>query len=117
MSGLSHVIGANVPLVAEGTIGSWLDAAAFAAPDRLAFVVPWQDVRWTWRELHHRVKAVAMRPDATTPSWRLLWYLFAELRRMGSRALGDRLPNIASAISRKHGTEALPSFNEDVAHL
>jgi fatty-acyl-CoA synthase len=59
MSALSYTAGAEVPAVPEGSIGAWLDAAASAAPDRLAIVMPWQDVRWSWSELHQRVEAVA----------------------------------------------------------
>ncbi|MBD8677430.1 AMP-binding protein [Sphingomonas sp. CFBP 13720] len=59
MTGLSFAAGPLSPAIPEGTIGARLDAAAEQASDGPAIVVPWQEVRWSWRELRDRVEAVA----------------------------------------------------------
>lgn len=59
MSGLSYIAGPKEPPIPEGTIGAWLDTASEHHPEGLAIVVPWQNIRWTWRELHDQVEAVA----------------------------------------------------------
>jgi fatty-acyl-CoA synthase len=56
---LSYVSGvSDVPLLYE-TIGSALDRAADRWGDRVALVVPHQDVRWTWAEFRDRAEALA----------------------------------------------------------
>jgi fatty-acyl-CoA synthase len=58
-TGLSHAIGpTDVPLL-ERTIGDDLHATARQHADREALVVPYQDVRWTYAELDHRVDELA----------------------------------------------------------
>jgi len=55
----SYVHGAhNVPLIGE-TIGSFLDSIAERFGDRPALVVPYQNVRWTYREFQQRVNRLA----------------------------------------------------------
>ncbi|WP_020656803.1 AMP-binding protein [Massilia niastensis] len=56
---LSYVHGAhNVPLIGE-SIGTYLAAIARRFEDNDAIVVPYQDIRWTYREFNERVTALA----------------------------------------------------------
>jgi fatty-acyl-CoA synthase len=56
---LSYVHGAHdVPLIGD-TIGAFLRKVAARHGEREALVVPYQDVRWTYREFDERVTAVA----------------------------------------------------------
>src|SRR3954447_14945249 len=59
MTRLSYWKGPDEPPIPEGTIGDWLDRAAEAFAETDAFVVPRQDVRWTWSELRDRTDALA----------------------------------------------------------
>ncbi|RJG03014.1 AMP-binding protein [Noviherbaspirillum sedimenti] len=55
----SYVHGAhNVPLIGE-TIGSYLDSIAERFGDQPALVVPYQNVRWTYREFQQRANRLA----------------------------------------------------------
>ena len=55
----SHVHGdASQPLLQE-TVGAMLARIAAAWPEREALVVPFQGVRWTWREFDERVTRLA----------------------------------------------------------
>ncbi|QAU33165.1 AMP-binding protein [Janthinobacterium sp. 17J80-10] len=55
----SYVHGAhNVPLIGE-TIGSFLDSIADRFADQPALVVPYQNVRWTYREFQQRANRLA----------------------------------------------------------
>ena len=55
----SYVHGASpVPLFGS-TVGEAFDATAARWPDRLALIVRHQSIRWTWKEFHERVDALA----------------------------------------------------------
>ena len=56
---LSIARGASAPPLREQTIGHALDETVARHGGREALVVPWQGVRWTWRELAERADAVA----------------------------------------------------------
>ncbi len=56
---LSYARGASTPALQEFTIGQALDATVARQGAREALVVPYQGVRWTWRELAERADAVA----------------------------------------------------------
>ena len=56
----SHVIGATDQPLIETTIGVALDRAARKWGEREALVVPAQNVRLSWRELHQRVEELAL---------------------------------------------------------
>ena len=59
MTNKAHAIGAvDVPLLEE-TIGAAFDRTVAAFPDREALVVPFQDVRLTYRQLAERVDQLA----------------------------------------------------------
>ena len=59
MTSTAHAIGATDTLLLEETIGSAFDRIAAAFPDREALVVPFQDVRLTYRQLAERVDRLA----------------------------------------------------------
>ena len=56
---LSYARGATTPPLQTHTIGQALDATVAQHGGREALVVPYQGVRWTWRELAERADAVA----------------------------------------------------------
>jgi fatty-acyl-CoA synthase len=60
---LSYVIGPSEPPAPSGTIGEWLDRTTSQFGDRLALVMRWQGVRWTWSELRDKVDALARGLD------------------------------------------------------
>ncbi|WP_421729606.1 AMP-binding protein [Brevundimonas sp.] len=64
MTKLSHSFGADLPAFTPRTIGQALDDTVARFGDQEAVVAPWQDVRWTWRELARRVDALAGGLDA-----------------------------------------------------
>ena len=59
MTSTAHAIGATDTLLLEETIGSAFDRIAAAFPHREALVVPFQDVRLTYRQLAERVDRLA----------------------------------------------------------
>jgi fatty-acyl-CoA synthase len=59
MTSSAHSIGATDTPLLEETIGSAFDRTVAAHPDREALVVPFQDIRLTYRELAERVDRLA----------------------------------------------------------
>ena len=59
MTGTAHAIGATETPLLEETIGSAFDRAVAANPDHEALVVPFQDVRLTYRQLAEQVDRLA----------------------------------------------------------
>jgi fatty-acyl-CoA synthase len=59
MTGTAHAVGVTEPPLLEETIGSAFDRTAAAYPDHEALVVPFQDVRLTYRQLAERVDRLA----------------------------------------------------------
>jgi len=59
MTNKAHAIGATDTPLLEETIGSAFDRIAAAFPDREALVVPFQDIRLTYRQLAERVDRLA----------------------------------------------------------
>jgi fatty-acyl-CoA synthase len=59
MTSKAHAIGATDVALMEETIGSAFDRTVAAFPDREALVVPFQDVRLTYRQLAERVDQLA----------------------------------------------------------
>lgn len=55
----SWATGPRHPPLSEETIGAALRRAADSWPDALALCVPWQGVRWSWRDLDQRVNQLA----------------------------------------------------------
>lgn len=55
----SHSVGPTLPALIEETIGRVFDRTVQQHADREALVVPFQSVRWTWREFGAKVDAVA----------------------------------------------------------
>ncbi|HWE99741.1 MAG TPA: AMP-binding protein [Caulobacteraceae bacterium] len=55
----SCVLGETTPPLLEITIGQALAQAAARWPDAPALIVPFQDVRWSWKELAQRAEALA----------------------------------------------------------
>ena len=59
MTGTAHAIGVTDPPLLEETIGSAFDRTVAAHPDHEALVVPFQDIRLTYRELGDQVDRLA----------------------------------------------------------
>jgi fatty-acyl-CoA synthase len=57
--GMSYAHGGAGPPLVGITVGGVLDEAASRWPDRDALVVTDQDVRWSWKELRERARALA----------------------------------------------------------
>lgn len=55
----SYASGRGGPSLRGITIGSVLDEAASRWPERTALVVVHQDIRWTWKELREKARALA----------------------------------------------------------
>lgn len=59
MGALAILSGSNVTPLLQETIGQNLDRTVARYPDRDALVVPFQAIRWTYRQLDHEVRRVA----------------------------------------------------------
>ena len=59
MNGLAHTIGPTVRPLLEETIGAAFDRSVATHPDREALIVPFQDLRLTYRQLAERVDRLA----------------------------------------------------------
>ena len=55
----SYVSGSGGPPLRGLTVAAVLDAAASKWPDKEALVVVDQDIRWTWKDLRERARALA----------------------------------------------------------